>query len=124
MGAYIPARAFGSPMIHRVSDNSFARQVLASAEPVLVAFVADDCGPCRTIVSILEQLAPELEGSVQVATIDIGQNPENRARYNIHGLPALTIFIGGELAARRVGAAIDKDGLKAWLEAAIGSRER
>lgn len=93
-----------------------------SPRPVLVTFIANDCGPCWTVVSALKGLASEVEGMAKVVTIDIDHNPESRARYNIHGLPTLLIFVRGEVVARRIGAKSKKDDLKVWLDASIDRR--
>ena len=106
-------------MIHRVSDRSFARDVLGSAEPVLVNFVEGECTPCKTISPVLEQLAREMEGRVKVVNMDVGENWTTRTEYNVHGLPTLIVFVNGEIAARRVGAVVEKDDLEAWVNAVI-----
>jgi thioredoxin 1 len=102
-------------MIHRVSDRTFARDVLSSVEPVLVNFVEGECGPCKTISPVLEQLAREMEGRVKVVTMDVGENWATRTEYNVHGLPTLIVFVNGETAARRIGAVVETADLEAWV---------
>jgi thioredoxin 1 len=106
-------------MIHRVSDRTFDRDALSSTEPVLVYFWEDDCTPCRTISPVLEEIAGATEGRVKVVSLEVGQNRAIKARYHIHGLPTLIVFVEGEVAARRVGAMVEKDDLMAWVNAAI-----
>lgn len=110
----------GAPMIHRVSDSTFARDVLLSPEPVLVTFIASDCAPCRTMSSALEEFASEAGDRIKVATLDVDQNPESRARYHVHGLPTWIVFVNGEVAARRIGALQHRDAIETWYESAIG----
>jgi thioredoxin 1 len=109
--------------MNRVFDSSFAREVLSAAVPVLVTFVSDDCAPCRSVLSLIEQLARDATG-LKYVTIDVAHNPESRAIYNIHGLPTLAVFAGGEIVARRVGSPPDASDLSEWVAAAIerGSR--
>jgi thioredoxin len=108
-------------MIYRVTDSTFAREVLLSKGPVLVNFIADRCEPCGTIAPTLEQFAGEMNGRVKVVTLDVDQNPATRVRYNIHGLPALIIFVKGEIAGRRVGALMQTGDLMTWFEASVGT---
>jgi thioredoxin 1 len=111
-------------MIYRVTDRTFAREVLLSKEPVLVNFNADRCEPCRTISRTLEQFAGEMNGRVKVVTLDVDQNPATRVRYDIHGLPTLIIFVRGEIAGRRIGALMQTDDLKTWFDASVATSRK
>lgn len=106
-------------MIHGVSNSTFAREVLLSKEPVLVIFVANEREPWRAISWMLEEFGNEMEGQLKVVKVDIDRNPAVRAQYNIHGLPTLIIFVNGEIAARRVGASMQKSELIAWIDASV-----
>jgi thioredoxin 1 len=102
-----------------VSDASFQADVLESAEPVVVDFFADWCGPCKAMAPALEQVAAEMKGKVKVAKIDVDQNPDITQRYRIQAMPTLMIFKNGEVAAQRVGALVQKKQLADWINGAI-----
>lgn len=102
----------------KVSDASFARDVLESETPVLVDFWAEWCGPCKAIAPALEELASDLGGRVTVAKINIDENPETPTKYQVRGIPTLLLFKGGEVAAMKVGAAPKSD-LASWVETNI-----
>lgn len=99
----------------KVTDASFAADVLGSGEPVLVDFWAEWCGPCRQIGPALEELADEFKGKLTVAKINIDESPETPGRYGVRGIPTLMLFRNGELAATKVGAA-PKSAIAAWLK--------
>jgi thioredoxin 1 len=61
-----------------VSDADFEKEVLQSAEPVVVDFYAEWCGPCKAMAPALEQVAADLKGKVKVAKLDVDQNPGRR----------------------------------------------
>ena len=66
-----------------VSDANFEKEVLQSAEPVLVDFFAEWCGPCKAMAPALEQVASELAGKIKVAKLDVDQNPDVTQKYRI-----------------------------------------
>jgi thioredoxin 1 len=102
-----------------VSDATFEKEVLQSAEPVLVDFFAEWCGPCKAMAPALEQVAAELKGKVKFAKLDVDQNPEITQKYGIQAMPTLLIFKGGEKVAERVGALTQKKQLQDWVTGSI-----
>ncbi|MGZ2505066.1 thioredoxin [Rhizobium leguminosarum] len=88
----------------KVDINNFQSEVLESAEPVVVDFWAEWCGPCKMIAPSLEEIAVEMEGKVKVAKLNIDENPELAAQFGVRSIPTLAIFKGGEVADISVGA--------------------
>ena len=101
-----------------VTDASFDKDVLASAEPVVVDFWAEWCGPCRMIAPALEEIATEMEGKVKVAKLNIDENPDVTIRYGVRSIPTLILFKNGEPASMQVGAA-PKGRLSDWIKESI-----
>jgi thioredoxin 1 len=102
----------------KVSDQSFATDVLASSTPVVVDFWAEWCGPCRMIAPALDEIATELDGKVTVAKLNIDENNNTAIKYGVRSIPTLIIFKNGEPAAIKVGAA-PKSELNNWIKAAL-----
>ena len=98
--------------------NTFQTDVLQAAEPVVVDFWAEWCGPCKMIAPALEEIAAELDGKVKVAKVNIDENPELAAQYGVRSIPTLMLFKGGEVADMKVGAA-PKTALSAWIGGAV-----
>lgn len=86
-----------------LSDANFAREVLQSAQPTLVDFYADWCGPCRAIAPIVEEIAHELAGRLKVAKLDVDQNQELALQYGVQSIPTLILFKNGKEVERLIG---------------------
>ena len=92
-------------LIKNISDASFEADVLKSDLPVLVDYWAEWCGHCRSIAPILDELAVQYQGKLQICKMNVDENRDTPAKFGIRGIPTLMVFKGGELAQTQVGAA-------------------
>jgi len=104
-----------SDKIVHVTDDNFENEVLESAEPVLVDYWAEWCGPCKMIAPVLDEICDEYDGRVKVAKLNIDDNPNTPPRYGIRGIPTLMLFKNGEVEATKVGA-VSKSQLTAFID--------
>lgn len=102
----------------KVDTSNFQQEVLNSAEPVVVDFWAEWCGPCKMIAPSLEEISNELAGKVKVAKLNIDENLELAAQYGVRSIPTLAMFKAGEVADIKVGAA-PKTALSSWISTAV-----
>ena len=101
--------------IKHVSDASFDQDVLKSETPVLVDYWAEWCGPCKMVAPILEEIAGDYAGRVQVAKVDVDTNQSTAGKYGIRGIPTLMLFKNGAVVATKVGA-LSKSQLALFLD--------
>jgi thioredoxin 1 len=104
--------------VNKVSDANFESEVLKSAEPVVVDFWAEWCGPCRMIAPALDEIAGSMQGKVKIVKLNVDENPATAAKYGIMSIPTLMIFKNGEMASRQIGAA-PKQKLEQWITSAV-----
>ena len=98
----------------KADKNSFKAEVLDAAEPVVVDFWAEWCGPCKMIAPSLEEISNEMAGKVKIAKVNIDENPEIAAQFGVRSIPTLMLFKGGQVADMKVGAS-PKTALSAWI---------
>ncbi len=103
-----------SDLIKHITDASFDADVLKATQPVLVDYWAEWCGPCKMIAPILDEVAKDYDGRLNIAKMNVDQNREVPAKFGIRGIPTLMIFKGGQLAATKVGA-LSKAQLTAFI---------
>jgi thioredoxin len=101
-----------------VTDNSFQADVLDSEVPILVDFWAPWCGPCRVVHPILEEMLAERDGDLKIVSLNVDENQETAARYEVLSIPTMILFRSGAEAKRIVGA-LPKRRLEAELEPAL-----
>ena len=86
-----------------VTDSNFQAEVLESETAVLVDFWAPWCGPCRVIAPSLEEINAERE-DLRVVKLNVDENQQTAARYDVMSIPTLILFKNGEPAHKIVGA--------------------
>jgi thioredoxin 1 len=87
----------------QLTDDSFDKDVLKSAEPVIVDFWAPWCGPCRMLAPILEDLSKEYAGKVRVGKLNTDEHPRAATKFRISAIPTLLFFKNGEVVNQLVG---------------------
>jgi thioredoxin 1 len=103
-----------------VTDADFDASVLGGGA-VMVDFWAQWCGPCRQLAPVLEALEAELAGSLTVVKLNVDENPDSAARYDVSGLPTMILFKDG-VPVHRVLGLMPKAALRAQLEPWIPAR--
>jgi thioredoxin 1 len=91
---------------------------LASGTTLVVDFFAEWCGPCKMLSPILESLAPEFEGKLEIVKVDIDSEPELAQKYGVSSIPTIVALKGGAEVDRMVGFQ-SKDSLNAKFAALV-----
>ena len=94
------------PHVFNATAATFEDSVIrASLEtPVLVDFWAAWCGPCKTLTPVLEKLAADYNGAFVLAKVDVEQEQELAAAFQVRSVPTVMLVKGGQLVDGFPGA--------------------
>ena len=101
-------------MTKETTDKTFSSEVLIAETPVLVDFWAPWCGPCRQLSPIIDEIAKDFAGKIEVYKCNVDDNPEIPSQFQVRGIPSLMIFKDGKLVDSKVGAS-PKASLVEWI---------
>jgi thioredoxin 1 len=104
-----------SPNIITLTQENFEKNVIKSQTPVLVDFWAEWCGPCKMISPILDELAEEYAGRVNIGKVNVDEFQTLAAEYGVRAIPTLLLFQNGQVAEQMLGLRSKRD-LKASLD--------
>jgi thioredoxin 1 len=94
----------GNGTTFEVTDSNFANVIEAGTGLAIIDFWAAWCGPCRMVAPIVEQLANEYAGKLQVGKLDVDANQQVATRFNIRSIPSILFFKDGKHVDTVVGA--------------------
>ena len=86
-----------------VNDATFENNVLKSNELAVVDFWVTWCGPCRKLGPVIDEVASEFQGKVNIYKLNTDENLKTAKEYSISGLPSILIFKNGQAVERLVG---------------------
>jgi thioredoxin 1 len=87
------------------TDANFQNTVLDSDKLTVIDFWAEWCGPCRAIGPVIEELANDYKGKVNIGKVNVDHNPNVSVNYGITSIPAILFIKGGKVVDKQIGVA-------------------
>ena len=107
-----------SEKVMHVGDADFDAVVLQSAEPVLVDFWAEWCGPCKMIAPALDELAQAYDGRARIVKVNVDHHRTTAMKYHVRSIPMLLLFKNGQVHDTQIGA-VGKAQLSQMIDKAL-----
>lgn len=102
---YIITRKFKNTiMALEFTDANFQQTVIESDKLSVIDFWAEWCGPCRAIGPVIEELAVQYEGKVNIGKVNVDVNPNLSSNFGITSIPAILFVKGGQVVDKQIGA--------------------
>lgn len=95
-------------MANKITKLNFQTEVLEAEQPVLIDFFANWCAPCQMLSPVIDEIASE-HPSVKVCKVDIDQEMELAASFQVMSIPTLVVMKHGKLLQRAVGVQPKKE---------------
>ena len=89
-----------------VTDQTFQEAVLTRSMtvPVIVDLWAPWCGPCKTLGPMLERAVAATDGAVELAKVNVDENPRVAQSFAVQSIPAVFAISGGQVVDQFIGA--------------------
>lgn len=95
--------------------SNFEQEVIRSTGPVLVDFHTPDCGPCRAMAPVLDEIAQERNGKLKIVKVDAAENQQLAAQFRVTAMPTFILFENGQPTRQIIGAR-SKKVFTAWID--------
>src|SRR3979409_1646555 len=102
----VPAPQAAADLIKETTTQTFVKDVIEESkrQPVLIAFWAPWCGPCRQLPPIVEKEVRAAKGKVKLVKMNIDEHPAIPGQMGIQSIPAVIAFVNGQPADGVMGA--------------------
>ena len=118
--------------IEHLTEDAFLKKVFdyktnkewkfEGALPCIIDFYADWCGPCKVVGPVLEELATEYKGQIDIYKINTEEEQELAGAFGIRSIPSI-LFVPKDAQPQMAVGALPKDTLKKTInEVLLGNK--
>lgn len=86
-----------------ITKENFQQEVINSDMPILVDFWASWCGPCNALAPVVEELANDYAGKCKVGKVNVDEQQELAAQFQVMTIPTLILFKDGKAVNSMIG---------------------
>jgi len=85
-----------------LTDESFPK-FISTPGVKLIYVKAAWCGPCRMLAPVIDELAREWDGRIQIGKVDVDDCDETSVELRIRSVPSLFVYKNGDIIERKTG---------------------
>ena len=82
--------------MEKVINDSNYQEIISQNALCVIDFSAAWCGPCRRIAPIIEELAAEYDGRIEICKCDVDESEELAGKYGVRNIPFVVFLKNGE----------------------------
>jgi len=101
-----------------VGDADLEGLLRTSNVPVILAFTAEWCAPCKWLDPHLDALSGRAAGRIAIYRVDTDRSPGLASTYRVGSVPTVILVRGGAEVERSVG--VEPERLYAWADRLLG----
>lgn len=98
----------------QITDATF-QEFIETDKGIIIDFYADWCGPCKVLGPIIDELAQENEGRVEIVKVNTETNPKLSQLFKIKSIPTIAFLKDKKLIEVRNGL-VPKPNLQEMIE--------
>ncbi|SNR84030.1 thioredoxin [Lutibacter flavus] len=91
-------------MMKTIENNKDYETLIGQEKPILLDFYADWCGPCQSLLPIVEKLATEYEGKIEIQKVNVDKNSGLASKFGVRSIPSLFFLKKGKVVDKLNGA--------------------
>lgn len=92
----------------KINSVSEYEQLVKGDKPLLLDFYADWCGPCQSLMPVMEDLSNEYGKDVIIAKVNVDENPQLAQQFQVRSIPALFFVKDGQVKEKLSGVQTKK----------------
>lgn len=102
-----------------ITQENFEKEIMQSAQPVVIDVFATWCGPCQHMMPIFEELSKEFGNKYKFASINVDEARDITIKFGVTSVPTFIFIKNGQVVGKETGY-MSKENLQAKIETLLG----
>jgi len=90
-------------MVQEITDQNFKEVIESSDKIVMIDFWAEWCGPCKTMLPVINSIEQEHSDHVMVGKVNVDTSPDVSSSFGIRNIPTIIFMKNGQVVDKSIG---------------------